>query len=561
MPTERARVRSEVRAELTGPGGFFETTDETVRGWPIEVFANRARSVRDMVANTEGHGEKDFLVLDDQRVTYPEVRSRVAAVAAGLAAHGVEPGDRVGILAANRPEWVLTFLAAASMGAIAAAYNGWWTRTEIEHATELTQPKVIVGDAKRLARLGPVPDGTVVLDMDREFAALLATRADGLPDVPLAEDDPALILFTSGTTGRAKGTLISHRGMIGFVQSAFCAGAERMFVEDRLGNPAPAGGGDQMAILMTSPLFHVSGLFAGVLIGISTGAKLVFRSGRFDPEQVLRLIETERITNWAAIGSMGPRVLDCPALETTDVSSLTNLGFGGAPVTPELQQRMRNAFPTAATNVGMGYGSSESVAVATMIGGPDLVDHPLSCGTVTTTFEIEIRDENGRPVPDGTDGQVFVRSPYTMLGYWDDPETTAATLTDDGWLAMGDIGRMEDGFLTLNSRARDMILRAAENIAPAEIELRLAAHPGVEEAAVVGVEHPELGQEVKAFVVPRAGETVTESELEAWVADTLAPFKVPTLWEITTDGLPRNAAGKVVKTALTGERDLDQFED
>jgi acyl-CoA synthetase (AMP-forming)/AMP-acid ligase II len=512
------------------------------------------------VANTEGHGDNEFMVLGDQRITYPEFRRQVGSVAAGLAARGVQPGDVVGIFAANRPEWVTGFFAIASLGAIAAAYNGWWTPTEVEHAIELTQPKIILGDTKRLERLPSVPEGTTVLDMDDDFADLLAAPADGLPATSIAEDDPVLILFTSGTTGRAKGTLVSHRGMVGFVQSAFCAGAERLFLESRVGTP-PASGDGQMAILMTSPLFHVSGLFASVLIGISTGAKLVFRSGRFDPEDVLRLIERERVTNWAALGSMGPRVLDCPALATTDVSSLLNLGFGGAPVTPELQQRMREAFPSAATSVGMGYGSSESVAVATMIGGSDLLDHPLSCGTVTATFEIEIRDENGRPVPDGTDGGVHVRSAYTMLGYWGDPETTAATLSEDGWLFMGDVGHMDGGFLTLNSRARDMILRAAENIAPAEIELRLAAHPDVSEAAVVGVDHPELGQEVKAFVVPQSGATLTEAELGEWVAATLAPFKVPTLWDISSDELPRNAAGKVVKTALTGERALDQFED
>ena len=179
-----------------------------MRGWPVEVFVNRATSVRDLVANTEGHGENEFLVLGDQRITFPEFRQQVASVAAGLVARGVEPGDRVGVFAANRPEWVVSFFAIASIGAIAAAYNGWWTPTEIDHATELTEPKVILGDAKRLERLGPVPDGTLVLDMDRDFADLLATAADGLPTVPLAEDDPVLILFTSGTTGRAKGCLL-----------------------------------------------------------------------------------------------------------------------------------------------------------------------------------------------------------------------------------------------------------------------------------------------------------------------------------------------------------------
>ncbi len=564
MTIDRAAVRAEVRAELIGPGGMFETTPTTVRGWPVEVFANRSSSVREMVANAEGHGESEFLVLGDQRITFSGFHDRVASLAAALTRQGVSPGDRVAIFATNRPEWVVSFFAIVSAGAIVAAYNGWWTPAEAAYATELTSPVVIIGDTRRLERIGSVPAGTTVLEMDRDLPDLLAAPADGLPSTPIDEDDPALVLFTSGTTGRAKGTLISHRGLVGMVQSAFCAGAERVFTASRAGAAKPTGpGGDdrRTAILMTSPLFHVSGLFGGALIGLTIGAKLVFRTGRFDPADVLAIIERERITQWASLGSMGPRVLDSPELATTDVSSVDNVGFGGAPVTPELQQRMREAFPNAATGVGLGYGSSESVAVATMIGGEDLVERPRSCGIACSTFEIQIRDENGRTLPDGTDGGIYVRSPYTMLGYWGDPDATAAALDDDGWLSMGDVGRMDDGFLTINSRASDRILRAAENISPAEIELRLDAHPDVLEAAVVGVEHPELGQEVKAHVVVRSPEAVTVVDLERWVGETLAAFKVPSLWDIGTDRLPRNAAGKVVKSALTGERDLDQIED
>jgi acyl-CoA synthetase (AMP-forming)/AMP-acid ligase II len=288
-------------------------------------------------------------------------------------------------------------------------------------------------------------------------------------------------------------------------------------------------------------------------MSLAAGGKTVWRTGRFEPVDVLRIIETERVTQWAGLGSMVPRVLSHPDIEKFDLSSLRNLGAGGAPTSPEVQARMRGVLSNGATGVGLGYGSSETVTAIAMIGGEDLAAHPTSVGRIQPTHQVEIRDPGGKVLEEGQEGEIFVRSPYNMLGYWRDDEATAKAVDPERWLATGDIGRFEDGRLYINSRARDLILRGAENVYPVEVEHRLEAHEDVVEAAVVGVDHPELGQEIKAIVVARSGAEVSAETLAAWVGATLAPFKVPREWEFRSEPLPRNATGKVLKNVLIGD--------
>jgi acyl-CoA synthetase (AMP-forming)/AMP-acid ligase II len=306
------------------------------------------------------------------------------------------------------------------------------------------------------------------------------------------------------------------------------------------------------AALVTAPLFHMSGLHAGAVMMAAVGGKTVWRSGRFDPEDVLRLIEKERITSWAGLGSMAPLVLNHPRVGDFDLSSLRNLGSGGAPTSPTLLERMKQVSPVGARGRGLGYGLSESVATVAMIGGEELEERPTSVGRVQPTIQVEIRDAAGRVLPEGREGEIFVRSPYTMLGYWRNEEATREAIRPGRWLATGDVGRIERGYLYINSRARDLILRGAENVYPIEIEHRLEAHPGVAEAAVIGIDHPELGQEVKAIVVPKPGAELEAQELARFVAEKLAPYKVPAHWEVRREPLPRNAAGKVLKNVLSG---------
>ena len=551
-------VRDDVIQELTGPGGLFEMTTEEVLGHTSAVFASRMRSLREMVANTANFGDREFLVLEDQRLTFNDFIAKVAEAATALRQRGIGPGDRVALFAANCPEWVISFFAATSIGAVVSAYNGWWTTDEVDYATALSEPALVIADRPRLERSGSGKTGSPCLVIEDDWADFIATGAgttlDDI-DAPLAEDDPAVILFTSGTTGRPKGAVASHRGLIGFVQSTMMNGAVRVFAEMRTNPPSEDKGAPsppaQAVTLGTSPLFHVSGLYGTTLINMTTGGKIVYRRGRFDPEAVLELIQDEGVTSFAALGSIGSRLANHPRFGEFDTSNVVNVGFGGAPASPAVQDLMRQAFPNAAPAVGMGYGSSESVAVIAGIGGAEYRERPTSCGQVAIGFEVEIRGPDGQPLPTGSEGEIWTRSAYTMLCYWSDPEATAATIDPDRWLNTGDIGRFDDDvYLYINSRARDMILRNAENIYPIEIEYRLDAHPSVAESAVFGVAHPEMGQEVKAVVVLAGDAPVDPDDLAEWCQQVLAPYKVPTQWEISTTPLPRNAAGKVVKREL-----------
>ena len=543
----------EILARLTGPGGPFEIAEELVLGERMAVYRNRRRSLREILAASAAFGEREYIVHGDRRISYAEHLRHVASTARALRElHGVRAGDRVAILAANCPEWIVTFWASVSLGATVAALNGWWTADEIQHGVQQSDPKLLVGDRKRLARVEGFDLGVPVLEIESDFEKLLGFAPDApLPDDPIAEDDPAVILFTSGTTGRPKGAVNTHRGICGFVQGAMLNGARSMLRSAQLGIP-PEASPPATASLVTAPLFHLSGLHAGAILMLASGAKTVWRSGRFDPEDVLRLIERERITSWAGLGSMAPLVLNHPKVGDYDLSSLRNLGSGGAPTSPTVLERMKQVAPHGARSRGLGYGSSESVVTLAMITGLELEERPTSVGRIQPTIEVEIRDAGGRPVPEGGEGEIFARSPYTMLGYWRDEAATRKAIGPRRWLATGDIGRLEDGYLYINSRARDLILRGAENIHPIEIEHRLEAHPAVAEAAVVGVDHPELGQEVKAIVVPKRGAQIDAETLARFVGEKLAPYKVPSQWELRAEPLPRNAAGKVLKNVLVG---------
>ncbi len=544
----------EITERLTGPGGPFEIVEEDVRGERMSVFKGRTASLRALFEASASHGEKEHIVFGDERLTFADLHERVSAFAHVLREqYGVRPGDRVAVLAANCPEWVVAFWATVSIGGVVAALNGWWQRDEVLYGVGDSDPKVLIGDRKRLERVAGEDLGRPVVEIESDFARLLdAGAGKPLPDVEIAEDDPAVILYTSGTTGRPKGAVNTHRGICGFVSVGMLNGVRNMMLAIESGR-APSSPPASPSMLVTVPLFHLSGLYAGCVTMLSVGGKSVYRPGRFDPEDVLRLIEAEKVTTWSALGNMPHRVVSDPAVGKYDLSSIANIGSGGGPTSPEIQQRIREVFPTGGKNMGIGYGLSESVTAVAMITGDELEANPTAVGRSVPTHEIEIRDEEGNALPEGVEGEIFIRSPYVMLEYWRKPEPTKETLLPGNWLRTGDIGRFENGLLYINSRARDMILRGGENIYPVEIEHRLEAHPDVAEAAVLGVDHEELGQEVKAVVVARDGVTLDSETLAGWVGEALAGYKVPAHWEQRREPLPRNAAGKVLKNVLAGE--------
>ena len=551
-----AEMLQPIREALLAPGSAYETVPEDVRGETMPVFRHRVRSLRELLLGSQRFAERTYLVEDEVRIDFAEHLRMVDALASALQhSYGIRPGDRVAILAANRWEWIVAFWAAASAGGVPCAFNSYWTADEIVHAVALAEPSVLVVDAARRARLEDADVDVPVIAVETDLPALLEAHAGQHPDpVDRTEDDPAALIFTSGTTGRPKAVTATARSIVGFVQlNTFneALGAVAM------GGSVPAAGepvptSDEV-ILATSPLFHTSMLYGAVVTAVVKGCEVVLLPGRFDPERVLEVIDRERVTLWMALGSAAPRVSSCPTLSRYDTSSVRLLGVGGATVSPTVQQNLREAFPSTSGSLGMGYTSTEAAAVVANIGGPDFQSRPTSTGRVTPTTEIELRDEQGRPVGDGELGEVHVRSPYLMLGYWRDAEATAKALKPGGWLAMGDMARLVDGWLYIDARARDMILVSAENVSPTEVEYRLDEHPDVVEAAVLALDDPLTGDAVGAVVVVRSGSGATAEDLEAWCREALAHYKVPTRWYLGDEPLPRTPSGKLVKHRIRDE--------
>ncbi|MFF0498431.1 class I adenylate-forming enzyme family protein [Nocardia aobensis] len=539
-----------VMRELTGPGGRFELVEEEVLGARMPVLRRRRRAVAELLAASVAFGDRDYLVTEDRRLSYREHAAAAAALAAALhEEYGVGRGDRVAILAANTVEWVITFWAAQSLGAIAVGLNGWWVPREIEYGLSLTEPAVVVVDAKRAKLLADIDTSAAVVTMDEDLPRLIAAHAGAEPTVPdVVEDDPAVILFTSGTSGKPKAALHSQRNLLavtGYFEYTDALAAAFT------GKTREPGAPLDLRCLLTSPLFHIASLHNLVVPRLATGSAVIMPQGGFDADRILRLIEKERVTNWGAVPTMASRLLEHGDIGRYDTSSLTAFALASAPSSPAFKQRLREEVPFAADALVDSYGLTEcstAVAVATPA---DLAESPGTLGRPIISVALEIRDADGAPVPEGVEGEVYVRSPFVMLGYWRNPEATAAAIDAERWLRTGDFGVIEQGRLRLTGRRSDLILRGGENIYPVEIEQCLDEHPDVVECAVVGEPHPDLGQQVAAVVVLAEGSTASEADLREFARARLAYFKVPERWRITSEPLPRNITGKLIRAGIT----------
>ncbi|WP_063010534.1 class I adenylate-forming enzyme family protein [Nocardia kruczakiae] len=539
-------IAARITADLTGPGGPFEMVVEEVLGAPIPVMRDRRRSMAELFHAGTAWGDHDYLVTPDRRITFAEHGAAATALARALAdRYGVGKGDRVGILAANTPEWVTTFWAAQVLGAIPVGYNAWWAPREIAYGLQHTRPTVVVADAKRAALLAEVGTDIPVLTMESDLPRLIAGHPGPAPEVSIAEDDPAVILYTSGTSGRPKGVVHTQRNLLAVCDyHRFTDAMAAAFRGQQLGS-----GPSDRRFLLTSPLFHIASLHNLIIPRLATGATVVINTGSFDPERVLSLMERERVTNWGAVPTMVSRMLEHD-LSRYDLSSLVAFSLNAAPSSPAFHQRLRRELPMAEVALTTSYGLTESGTAATVATPPVLAAHPDTVGMPIIGVSIEIRDPDNRALPDGQEGEICVRSPYVMLGYWNDPAATATAIDAERWLHTGDFGVIEEGRLRLSGRRSDLILRGGENVYPTEIENVLDEHPAVLESAVLGVPHADLGQEVAAVVVVADPAIVTEDELRAFTAERLAYFKVPARWVITAQPLPRNATGKVVRREI-----------
>ncbi len=557
----------EACAQVTAPGTAFETVQSEVLGIPRTVFKNAPRTLRDVVVGSAARGDTTFLVYEDERWSFERFGREVAALSTALVEDfGIAKGDRVAIAMRNYPEWVVSFAAALSIGAISVSCNAWWTDEEMDFALRDCGASLLIADRERIERSRSTCDDLAIPTIgvrgsvsDAElsgaglsgaglfdWARVVGDRQDAsVPDVDVDPDDDATILYTSGTTGRPKGAVSTHRAIVQALMGYACRSAiDKARIQDRPGGQSPP------SFILVVPLFHVTGCVPVMLSALMGGLKLVMMY-KWQPERALELIEREAVTNFVGVPTQNFDLLNSPEFDRFDTSSLRSVGGGGAPAPPELVQRIASTYAKAAP--GVGYGMTETNAYGPQNNGVDYVTHPTSAGRTTPIMAVQVRDPNEQPLPNGEVGEIWFNGPNLFRGYWNQPDATAEVLVD-GWLRTGDVGRMDDdGFVYVEDRIKDMVLRGGENVYSAEVEAAFYTHPDVAEVAVFGVPHDRLGEEVAAVVVLLDGRTATADELANHVAVHLAPFKVPSRIRITGDPLPRNAAGKFLKRDLRAE--------
>lgn len=530
---------------MLAPGGLFELAEREIHGRTVRVYRNRPGSLRQLLLGSRARDRAVHAARGAQRMTFAEHFAAASRLAVELDRRGVRPGDRVALLLDNRPEWLVGFWAATAVGAVAVALNTWWSRDELRWGIGATEPRVLLAERSLLERLGAAPAGVQVILLEDGWPDA-GGEVPELPGPEPAEDDPAVLFYSSGTSGSPKGVVLDHLAVVSNVQNAMFHGLASMM---RRGE-TPGDGGQNVA-LVTVPLFHSSGLHGSAVVGLATGSRLVFLESRFEPVEVMRVIEAERVTTWGAVPTMVQRVVDHPDVGRFDLSSVRQAGMGAAPAPVDLAEKMTRVFPNAARAVSNGWGLSEATAIVTVGSGRDWLDRPTAVGRAVPTNEVEARDGANRTLGRNEVGELCVRGPVVMRGYWRDPEATAEVLEPDGWLHTGDLGYLDDdGFVHITGRSKDVVIRGGENVYPVEIERRLALHPAVVDVAVLGVPDADLGEVVKAVVQHEPGAVPDPAELAAWVAGALARFKVPTVWELRTEPLPRNAGGKLLKHQL-----------
>jgi len=544
----------EAVAAVTGPGGPFELAEAEVGGERLRVFKNTPPSLRALFGAARARGDATFLVFEDERWSFADVMAKADALGSALAGrYGIRPGDRVAIAMRNYPEWVVAFAAITGVGAISVSLNAWWTTDELDYALSDSGSRVVIADGERLARLAPLlgKDGLRAIAVRSEGALPAGADAwrevvvDGapLPDVDVRPDMDATILYTSGTTGHPKGAVSTHRAVLSALLAFACRAAvnSAMGVGPKRAQPWPT------SFILVVPLFHVTGCVPVMLSCFAAGYKLVMMY-KWDAARALELIERERVTQFVGVPTQSWDLLECPDFARRDTSSLVSVGGGGAPAPPELVRRVDRSF--AAARPGIGYGMTETNAYGPGNAGDDYLRKPTSCGRVVPAVEMRVTDSDGSTLGPNEVGELWFRGANLIRGYWNKPEATAETIVG-GWLRSGDIGRIdEEGFVYVQDRAKDMVLRAGENVYCAEVEAAIYEHPDVYEAAVFGVPHERLGEEVAVALVPKPGRTLDAGALRRFLAEHLAPFKIPTRVAIHADPLPRNPAGKILKRSL-----------
>ncbi|MCC6920512.1 MAG: acyl--CoA ligase [Alphaproteobacteria bacterium] len=557
---------------LTAPGAPFEMEEAVVRGNSFRVYKNARPHLRALYDEGVNFAEREFIAYEGESITYGEHwRAANALGRVLLERYGIRKGDRIVNAMRNLPEWSIVFWASVAIGAVAVPLNAWGLGPDLAYGIKDSGATVAILDAERLDRLRPhigelggvkliVVRPTAGQDDIPSLESLIGKQSDyaklpgePLPDPKLATDDNATIFYTSGTTGQAKGVLGTHRNIMTNLVTLGFSGA-RAFVRRGEPVPAPDPNAPQQVMLLPVPFFHVTGCHSVLVPTYAAGNKLVLMH-KWNADRACELIEEHKVNATTGVPTMIWQLLDSPEFERRDHSSVTAITYGGAAAAPELAQRVMRLFP--GTLPGQGYGATETSSVSTSNGAEDYQAKPQSVGIPVPIADLRVTNADDQVLPQGEVGELWIHGCHVAVEYWNKPEQTARAF-QNGWYRTGDVVRIdEEGFVYLLDRARDMLIRGGENIYCVEIEDALMAHPDVIDAAVVGLPHKILGEEVAAIVRLKRGAKTDDASIKAHVGRLLPAYKVPVLVEFRDDELPRNASGKILKTQLRQELKKD----
>lgn len=565
-PAFPAMTNQDAHALLNTAGSPFEIETVNIRGIDTRTYKAAPKNLREVFDADTGFDERTFLVYEGERLTYREHRLAVLKLARELQTRwGVGKGDRVALVMRNYPEWSITFWATVIIGAVIVPLNAWGTGPELEYGILDSGSKVVVVDAERLNRITPhlealglkgligvrTPPETIgsadhfesVVGPAGAYASLALSDYDR---VEIEPEDDVTIFYTSGTTGQPKGALGTHRNILTNLMSTGFVRVRAQLRRGEMPEP-PDPDAPQKGSLVSVPLFHATGCHSILVPSFASGAKLVLMH-KWQPERALELIESEKLNSFGGVPAMVWQVLESPRFGEHDLSSVEAIGYGGAPSAPELVERIQQEFPDVASSNG--YGLTETSSITTSNLAEDYQNRPESAGVPVAVCDVKVVDDQGKDVAPGEVGELWIKGPNVVKGYWNKPEATAETFTD-GWLHSGDLVRIdEEGFVFILDRAKDMLIRGGENIYCVEVEDALYAHPAIMDAAVVGIPHKILGEEVGAVVQIAPGQEVSDAQLKGFVAERLAAFKVPIRIDMQSEPLPRNANGKILKKDL-----------
>ena len=553
--------KSRLIALFTAPGSPFALVEREIRGVPMRVYAEGPHTLRDVALSTAAFGDRVHLVYGEERWTYAEHLRQVLGIARRLREeYGLAKGDRVAVSMRNYPEWSPIFFGALVAGLVVVPLNAWWTAPEMRYALDDSGARMLVADAERIALLaehraelgipmvevrgaGAPPEGV------RAWADLVAglDAQPTPPDVVVEPEDDATILYTSGTTGRPKGAVGTHRNHCTNLLNTLLLGAVSLAVANGGVPVAPDPDAPQTGGLNTFPMFHIAGI-TGLLVTTATGAKHASQY-RWNCREAIELVERERLTGVIGVPTVMRELVEAASAEPARIASLTGISMGGTPVPPDLIGRIDTTFSSLVAPAN-GYGLTETTSAVVSNSGADYVARPDSVGRCMPGTDVRVVDPaTGEDLPDGEVGELWFRGPNIVRGYWNNSEATAAAFTE-GWFHTGDLGTLREGWVYVVDRLKDVVIRGGENIYCAEVEAALFEHPAVGDVAIVGVPHQSLGEEAVAVVQLRPGSAATADDLRAHVRERLAAFKVPAHVVFRGEPLPRTPTGKVLKREL-----------